>query len=184
MVELAPVGTAVTRQVLDSKPAGWRKRLSLQTLRNSTEAAHKQQFAGALCWLASRAVGAASRGWLMAPANRRQGSLFPRLVSSTPFFFDAGEWERKDARLAEANFPLEETVCKIIIYGLLCENDDLPQPCWEAGNGPAPRRPALFHPPATGSLAAEPEPSMLCLKLVFCYHFHITKKRINSRQKY
>lgn len=83
----------------------------------------------------------------MASANRRQGSLFPQLVSSTPFFFDAGEWERQDARLAEANFPLEETVCKIRIYGLLCENDDLPQPCWETRNGSAPRWPALFHTP-------------------------------------
>lgn len=131
----------------ESKPS-WNERehSSLQTLRNSTESPRKQQFAAALCWLASRALGGASRGWLMASANRRQGSLFPRLVSSTPFFFDAGEWERKDARLVEANFPLEETVCKIIIYGLLCENDDLSQPCRETGNGAAPRRPALFHP--------------------------------------
>lgn len=132
----------------ESKPSWYESNhLSLQTLGNSTESPRKQQFAAALCWLASRALGAASQGWLMASANRRQGSLFPRLVSSTPFFFDAGEWERKDARLVEANFPLEETVCKIIIYGLLCENDDLPQPCRETGNGTTPRRPALFHPP-------------------------------------
>lgn len=43
----------------------------------------------------------------------------------------------EERRLAEANFPFEEAVCKIIIYGLLCENDDLPQTCRELGNGTA-----------------------------------------------
>lgn len=71
-----------------------------------------------------------------------------------------GEWGWKDARLAEANFPLEETVCKIIIYGLLCENDDLPPPCRELGNGTAPGRPACHHCtfPAAGLLGGEAEP--------------------------
>lgn len=70
-----------------------------------------------------------------------------------------GEWGWKDARLAEANFPLEETVCKIIIYGLLCENDDLPPPCRELGNGTAPGRPACRHCtfPAAGLLGGEAE---------------------------
>lgn len=71
-----------------------------------------------------------------------------------------GEWGWKDARLAEANFPLEETVCKIIIYGFLCENDDLPPPCRELGNGTAPGRPACRHCtfPAAGLLGGEAEP--------------------------